>query len=176
MLTTSPRLANRLSAAAPSAEHPPARWLEHPPLGLHRLHAATALPDGSSARVAAALLCWEVHRGAGLRLEADGPVRVGGTVVLAVRLGLLWAVAPCRVVEVVDETARTGFTYATLPGHPELGVERFLVQDTGNGPQFVVDAVSRPAAWAIRMAPTVSRRVQAAITRRYLAAALELEG
>ncbi|HEX6919456.1 MAG TPA: DUF1990 domain-containing protein [Actinomycetes bacterium] len=172
MLTRSPQLRDALATAQRSLDHPPASWLAEPPAGLHPLHAETRLPGGVAlADAGAALLSWDVHRGAGLRVEADGPARVGGTVVVAVRLGPLWAVAPCRVVEVVDEPGRVGFAYATLPGHPELGVERFTFEDVGDGVRFEVDAVSRPALWASRVAPAVAKRVQASVTARYLAAA-----
>ena len=35
--------------------------------------------------------------------------------------------APCEVTEVVDDDAARGFTYRTLPGHPERGWESFVV-------------------------------------------------
>lgn len=162
-------------AARGLTQHPPVSWLAEPPAGLHRLHAETLLPPGVVlADAGAALLDWQVHRGAGLRVEAESPVREGGTVVVAVRLGLLWAVAPCRVVEVIQEPSRVGFAYATLPGHPELGVERFVLRSAADGLRFDVDAVSRPALWLSRLAPAVARRVQAGVTNRYLAAARRL--
>jgi uncharacterized protein (UPF0548 family) len=149
--------------------------LAAPPKDLKRLHAETGLASGVSlAEAGAALLGWDVHRGAGLRVEADGPAEVGATVVVAVRLGPLWAVAPCRVIEVIDDPGRVGFTYATLPGHPELGVERFVVSDTADGAWFEVDAVSRPASWESKLLPFAARGVQAWVTNRYLAAAGDL--
>ena len=172
MLTRSPRLTEALATARGAADHPPASWLARPPAGLHRLHAETRLSAEISLPTAAgALLSWDLHRSAGLLVEADGPARAGGTVVVAVRLGPLWAVAPCRVVEVVDEATRQGFTYATLPGHPEMGVERFTVEEVGGSLRFEIEAVSRPALRASRVAPWVARRAQRDVTRRYLAAA-----
>lgn len=75
------------------------------------------------------------------------------------------------MVEVVDSGRRAGFTYVTLPGHPECGRESFVV-DIGDDEAvwFTVRATSRPAAWYARIGAPVTRLAQRMITRRYLAA------
>lgn len=174
VLSVLPRLADVLSRARHETAHPPVTWLEMPPSGLHVVHARVQVTGGASLVAAGeALRQWVIHRSAGLLVESDGPARAGGTVVLGMRVGPLWAIAPCRVVALVDEPGRVGFTYATLPGHPELGVESFVFErENASGVLwFRVDAVSRPAQWMSRLAPYAARRVQGRITGRYLAAA-----
>jgi uncharacterized protein (UPF0548 family) len=69
-----------------------------------------------------------MQRTAGIVVHpADAVPTPGATIVLALPIGPVWITAPCRVTDVVDEPGRAGFTYATLPGHPEEGVETFLV-------------------------------------------------
>jgi uncharacterized protein (UPF0548 family) len=59
------------------------------------------------------------HTSAGARVRPHAEPVAGLTVALAVRVGPAWVVAGCRVTEVVDTTNEYGFTYVTLPGHPE---------------------------------------------------------
>jgi uncharacterized protein (UPF0548 family) len=114
------------------------------------------------------LFGWDIHRGAGLRVAATGPVSVGATVVLGQRLGPAWAVCPCRVIAATNTDDRAEFTYAALPGHPEIGAERFAFVRDGAGIRFELSAVSRPGFWGSRLVPFVAERVQAIVTDRYL--------
>lgn len=82
--------------------------------------------------------------------------------------------APCRVIAATEADGEVGFTYSTLPGHPEEGVEQFRFHRTAGGAAFDVLAVSVPAFWGSRLAPRVERRVQSAATERYLQAAVGL--
>ena len=113
---------------------------------------------------------WEPHRRAGLMLIPPRPaVQEGQTVVLAVSLPGLSAIAACRIVYVVDETDRFGFAYGTLPAHPEQGEEAFVVQrDSGGTIRFVVTAFSRPRHPLARLGSPIARRIQSGVTRRYL--------
>jgi uncharacterized protein (UPF0548 family) len=123
-------------------------------------------------RAASALFTWRVHLGAGLRVAAPAD-RVGVDVVVDLSLGLgpLALRAPCRVVAVIDEPDRRGFAYGTLPGHPERGEEAFLLEVGAEGlVTFRVIAVSEPATTVARFGGPVTRAVQRAIVRRYLAA------
>jgi uncharacterized protein (UPF0548 family) len=131
--------------------------------------AGTAIFDAAVQR----LLSWDVHRGAGLGVEATAPTAiVGCTVVLRLGAGPFRAHAPCRVVLVVDEPRRRGFAYGTLPGHPEVGEEMFVVaHDADDTVQIRISAFSRPSSWWVRLGDHVNRRVQDRITDRYLAAA-----
>lgn len=118
------------------------------------------------------LLSWNMHRRAGLaideaqpRVALDDDVRVGWAA------GPLRLTAPCRVVRVVDERNRKGFAYGTLPGHPELGEESFMISvEEDNRVWFEVTAFSRPARWYSRLGSPISRLVQRRITGRYLKA------
>lgn len=134
------------------------------------------LDQGASLTATAdALFGWGIHRGAGLVIAPSGPAEIGTTVVQGVRVGPLWFTAPCRVVDVVREPDEIGFTYATLPHHPETGVEAFRVlRDDGvpSGLVFEIHAVARHDFWGSRILPRVAHRVQDRVTRGYLAAAL----
>jgi uncharacterized protein (UPF0548 family) len=137
-----------------------------PPPGFRALRVRTALEAGSFERAADALLTWGMHRLTPLlRVEGEpGPAAPGVTVVL--RMGPLRA--PCRVVWAVREENRAGFGYGTLPGHPESGEESFLVRRFPDGSvDFTVFAVSRPAAWYVRLSGPCGRLAQKAAARQY---------
>ncbi|MBD5830697.1 DUF1990 domain-containing protein [Janibacter melonis] len=173
MLTVRADLASALREAATTRPGPGvADWLTTRPSDGHHVERVVELPLGSDVvQCADELMSWGVHRRAGLRVEADADVQIGADVVLGLRLGPVVVVAPCRVTSVVREEDRTGFEYTTLPGHPEIGVERFEVVHDEQGARVEISAVSRPAFLGSRLAPFVSRRVQAMITQRYLDAA-----
>ena len=118
------------------------------------------------------LMSWDMHRRAGLRVEAAaGRAVVGGDVRVVLSLGPLSVVAPCRVVRVVDEPRARGFAYGTLTGHPEMGEESFVVRlDDQDRVTLEIVAFSRPARWWSRLGAPVSRLVQRRVTGRYLAA------
>lgn len=117
------------------------------------------------------LRSWRAHEGAGVKVLPDAPVEGGGTVVLAVHVGPAWAIAPCRVVYVIEEHVRWGFAYGTLPGHPERGEEAFLVEHDLTGlVTFRIAAFSRPADLLARIGAPVTRMVQQRVTRQYLQA------
>jgi uncharacterized protein (UPF0548 family) len=147
------------------------------PDGYHHLRRSAVLGRGEAvfARASEALLTWQAHRRAGLRVEADAPRAVlAATVRLGLGLGPLRLWAACRVVRVVDEPAARGFAYGALPGHPEQGEEAFVVRLAPDGEvRLDVVAFSRPARWWSRLGGLVTRWVQERVTRRYLAALVE---
>ena len=96
-------------------------------------------------------------------------LEVGATVAVAVRVAFLTAVAPCRIVYVLDNADRFGFAYGTLAGHPERGEESFVVSRAGDRVTFDVVAFSRPAGALARLGAPIARAVQTSVTRRYLA-------
>jgi len=119
------------------------------------------------------LLCWDVHRAAGLAVAGSGRRAEQGEVVL-LRAGP--AVAglriPCRVVYTVNEADRQGFAYGTLPGHPEQGEEAFLITITGDADvHFQIRAFSRPATLPARLGGPLTRQLQQYATDRYVKAA-----
>ena len=112
---------------------------------------------------------WGMLRGAGLRVEATSAVAEVGAEVL-VHLGPV--VAPCRVVNVIDEVDRRGFAYGTLSGHPESGEEMFAVRfDAGTGAVYAeVSAFSRHATWWSRLGAPATSLMQRIVMARYLRA------
>ena len=121
-------------------------------------------------RAVGSLRGWEAHRGAGVDVVPPGvPPVVNETVLLLLKLGGLWTIAPCRIVYVVDDHDRFGFAYGTLPGHPETGESAFVVHRVeGGDARFSIRSFSRPAAPLARLAAPIGRRIQTTVTRRYL--------
>jgi uncharacterized protein (UPF0548 family) len=120
--------------------------------------------------VRAALRSWGVHRGAGLRVAPpDAPLAVGVSVVVAIKLPLVTAIAPCRIVWTVEGDS-FGFAYGALVGHPEAGEESFVVTRTAAWIRFEVVAVSRPAEFLARVGSPATRQIQRRTTSRYLCA------
>jgi uncharacterized protein (UPF0548 family) len=142
------------------------------PVGMHRRHWDTALSGADPFTAAvAALHAWEVHRGAGLVLAADGPLAVGTNVAFSAPLPIGYVDGACRIVTVIDDAHRFGFTYGTLSVHPECGEESFAVtRDSDGVVRFEIDAVSRPVQPLARLVPVVADWLQDAAVRRYLAA------
>ena len=136
------------------------------------LGALEAGPAAVFARVRRALLAWRVHLGAAVGVTpATQPPEPGATVVLELGLGPLTAVAPCRVVDVVDRPERFGFLYATLPGHPLRGVECFVVQRHPGGVRFEITARSEPAGVLVGLGRPMLGHLQHRLVSAYLDAA-----
>jgi uncharacterized protein (UPF0548 family) len=140
------------------------------PPGYHRVTERTVLGKGKGVFDAAgsALMNWSMHRRAGLAVAASAErVDVGVTAVMAVTLGPLGLVLPCRVVWTEDGPDRCGFAYGTLPGHPERGEESFVVQRDGDVVTLCIIAFSAPGNVAVRLAGPIPRYLQARATTRY---------
>lgn len=142
------------------------------PPGYHHVRRSALLGQGAEVftRAATALMTWEMHRTAGLGVEAGTrPVELGGDIRLGWSVGPLHVVIPCRVVRVVDEVDTRGFAYGTLPGHPERGEESFMVHlDHAGAVTLEILAFSRPGRWWSRLGAPVARVVQQRVTDRYL--------
>ncbi|HUB69339.1 MAG TPA: DUF1990 domain-containing protein [Acidimicrobiales bacterium] len=142
------------------------------PKGYRHDRVSTELGEGAEvwARAQEAVRTWQAHRRAGATISpAEALIAVGTEVVATVRLGLLFIVAPCRVVYVTAEPDRFGFAYGTLPGHPERGEEAFHVTRHGDGTvRFEIVAFSRPATAIARLGGPLSRLAQDRTTRLYL--------
>ena len=126
--------------------------------------------DAVFERAARGLRAWRAHEGAGVEVfPDDAPVEAGRTVLLTVRAGAAWVIAPCRVVYVIEEDDRWGFAYGTLPGHPEQGEEAFVVERDQSGiATFRITAFSRPSALLARIGGPITRVVQRRVTSQYL--------
>ena len=123
----------------------------------------------ASRRVAA----WQMHRDAGVRVDADAVATEGSEVRMRIGAGPISIAAACQVVAVVAEPREYGFAYGTLSGHPERGEEAFLV--SWRADDMVVGSVaafSQPAQWYTKAGGPVTRTAQALAARRYLAAML----
>jgi uncharacterized protein (UPF0548 family) len=118
------------------------------------------------------LLGWRMHERAGLRVAAsDVPLRLGSVVLMRWGIGPLSMAVPCRVLDVVEEPRRRGFTYGTLPGHPEAGEEQFVLEHLDDDRiRLTIGAVSRPASALARLGGPLTRAAQSLMTRRYLRA------
>jgi uncharacterized protein (UPF0548 family) len=122
-------------------------------------------------RAATALSHWAAHEGADVHIfPHDHPVSLGATILAVISLGPAQVVAPCRIVRVIDEFDRFGFTCGTLPGHPVRGEEAFVVERRTDGTFFSITAFSKPADPLAKIAGPVGRAIQIAMTRRFVSA------
>lgn len=123
-------------------------------------------------RAVEALRGWQAHVGAGVEIApGDARVTVGETVLLLVRTAGVWAVAPCRVVYVVDEPNWFSFAYGTLPGHPEQGEAAMIVERNEiGGVVFRIVSFSRTVDPLARIGSPVTRLIQRRVTNRYVQA------
>jgi uncharacterized protein (UPF0548 family) len=123
-------------------------------------------------RAVEALRGWKAHAGAGVEVvPGDARVTVGATVLLLIKAAGLWAVAPFRVVYVVDEPDRFGFAYGTLAGHPERGEVAMIVErHHRDGVVFRIVSFSRTVDPVARFGAAVTRLFQRRVSDRYVAA------
>lgn len=122
-------------------------------------------------RAAERVRSWQMHRDAGLSVEAEGGASAGAEVRLGIGVPPLVVVAECSVVAVTNEPREYGIAYGTLPRHPERGEEAFTVSWRDDDAVVgTVAAFSQPATWYARGGGPATRWVQALAARRYLAA------
>jgi uncharacterized protein (UPF0548 family) len=137
---------------------------------LDRLEGVVGHGDRDLAAARTGLRSWATHTAAGLRVfPSSETMAVGITCLVTFGIPLLAIAAPCRVTRVIDEPRRAGFTYATLPGHPEEGEESFVVaMDVLGDVRFTIEARSRPSSALGRAAAPIGRRVQHRVAAGYL--------
>ena len=113
---------------------------------------------------------WVAHSDSGVEVfPADAALAEGGTVAIVTRQLGLWILAACRIETVSDDASMFGFTYATLPGHPENGYESFVVRLENETVFFDIDVVSKPGIPLVRFGRPVTRLLQRRATKAYLA-------
>ncbi|HKS98373.1 MAG TPA: DUF1990 domain-containing protein [Rugosimonospora sp.] len=146
------------------------------PGGYRRIRGRARVGTGEMVFAAAVrtLATFDMQRGAGLRVRTAAPqAAVGVEVASGLGAGPLRMWAPCRVVWVVEEPMRYGYAYGTLPGHPEIGEEGFLVWLEPDGVvRFEVRAFSRPSSRLVALAGPLPGLLQDLVTDRYLASLL----
>ena len=102
-------------------------------------------------------------------LPSDARVERDQVVLITIKIGPFDVMAPCRIVDVVDEASRYAFAYGTLPSHPECGEELFDVTLSDDGTvTFTVTAFSKPATFLPKVGALIARLVQLRATRRFL--------
>ncbi|MBM7279428.1 DUF1990 domain-containing protein [Gordonia rubripertincta] len=147
------------------------------PAGYHHLRRSRVIGAGEECFFTAAdrILNWDMHRRAGIGVDASTPsAAVGSAVTMRLGIGPVRISAACRVIEVIDTVssdagAERGFAYGTLSGHPEIGEERFWVELLPDGSVIAhIVAFSRPGRWFTRLGGLIGRIAQARITERYL--------
>jgi uncharacterized protein (UPF0548 family) len=113
------------------------------------------------------LRTWQAHQVPGLRVfPIRESVQLGSTYLLTFGTSLLSIAAPCRVTSVIDEPWHYAFTYATLPGHPEVGEETFDLHLDLDDVVFTISSTSKPNGRLAGSPP--GRRVQRSTSKRYL--------
>lgn len=96
-------------------------------------------------RVAEDVLLWRVKTESGFIVNTPGPVSPGDRVLVIARLFGLTVTEPVEVIAVVEEDARCGFSYRTLPGHPVDGEEAFVVHRDGDEVHLTIRSLTRAA-------------------------------
>jgi len=138
-------------------------------------HNRVRLGTGADAfrRAIEAVRRWAMFHLGWLELVPPAPaLRVGTTVGVLVQHPGFWSLNPCRIVYLVDEEARFGFAYGTLPGHAEAGEERFTVEWNRADDSVAYDllAFSRPHHILARAGYPFARLLQKRFARDSLRA------
>ncbi len=122
------------------------------------------------ARAAEGLRRWQAHVRAGVAVRPpDAEVDEGLAVVMTVPVAALYVTVACRVVYLVEQPARSGFAYGTLPHHLIEGEEAFLVERDDEGTvRFSVSAFLRPRGLALRAMGPLIEVIDHRLVRRYL--------
>lgn len=139
------------------------------PAGYH-WHSSELTVEADWDAAKAAIMGWTGHRSTGGVLSPEiPPLRKGTTMAFGVRVLGIWATGTCRIVELIDSDDTFGFSYGTLPHHPERGEEMFAVRNNRDRTvTFRVAAFSRPAGLLTKLIGPIGRLIQRVMTRRYL--------
>lgn len=135
------------------------------PLGYDHDHEATLLGFGDVIfeKAKQALRDWAMFPSAWTQIfPVKTPVQKGNEVLVLFRLfGLWWWRNSSRIVYLIDEPARFGFAYGTLPAHIERGEEIFQVELRDDGSVwYSIQAFSKPNRWYVWLGYPVARAYQ----------------
>jgi uncharacterized protein (UPF0548 family) len=137
-------------------------------------HNRQLLGTGAAAfeRAKQAVRAWRMFPAPWTAIEPDdAPIETGTTVAVHVRVLGLWWLNATRIVYTIDEPRKFGFAYGTLPGHAELGEERFVVEHLADDTVWYdVLAYSRPRHLLARLAYPLARHFQKRFGRESKAA------
>ena len=141
--------------------------LDAPPRGFHTDDYGVVLGRGEKvyAAAVAALESFAMYPAPWAWVQVGSRPLVPGSVYVAVVRGYgLYTVLPGRLFEVFDgsdENRRRGFSFGTIVGHVEQGVERFSVEWSPETDEvrYGVRAVWRPTA-LVRLGQPLARRMQ----------------
>lgn len=98
-------------------------------------------------------------------------IRPGTTGDVVTRWGPLRFSSPVRVLTVIAEEHRFGYTYGTLPGGPEAGEQRFVItHEPDDSVWITIREFVRPGSFGLRLVWWYANRHRKRIIRRYLAA------
>jgi uncharacterized protein (UPF0548 family) len=92
------------------------------------------------------MLHWAVKTRSGFAVDSDA-VREGENLWLRLAVGPVAVREPIRVIAVVDDPRRCGFSYGTLDAHPVCGEEAFVLhRSDDDGPVLLtIRSLTRPA-------------------------------
>ena len=147
-----------------------------PPPGyvVDRNRARLGVGQATFDRAVAALRAWRMSSLGWTSVHPAGaPTSIGTDVAVLVRHFGFWSLNACRVLYEFDDddTAsgirRVGFAYGTLPGHGEIGEERFTIERHACDDSVWYDlyALSRPGHPLVRLAHPIARRLQRRFAR-----------
>jgi uncharacterized protein (UPF0548 family) len=145
------------------------------PTGYNVDHNRILLGNGADAfRVAkSAIDCWKMFDMPWIELFPACPaIKVGEIVAVVVKHLTFWSVNVSRIVYTIQEEARYGFAYGTLPCHSERGEERFVVEYHKATDEVWYDlyALSRPHHPLAQIGYPISRYLQKRFARESLIA------
>lgn len=117
------------------------------------------------------LMTWGIKTRSGFSVEpmpGQHRVEVGENYTLVLRIGPMQVREPVRIMAVVDQPDRVGFSYGTLDGHPVAGEEAFILDRANDGRVTLVQrSISRAPSGAWRLAYPFARLLQPVFRRRY---------
>jgi uncharacterized protein (UPF0548 family) len=159
--------------AAPGTDPQLPTWPadESSPFRRSEVSALIGRGDESWDRASRDVLRWKVKTRSGFTVDDPRNVSAGAELTITARVAGVTVREPVRVATVVDTAKRSGFSYRTLPGHPVIGEEAFIVHRDGNDVFITIRSLTAPAAqqpW--RALYPLLRIAQVVARRRYLRA------